>query len=80
MFLDRSKLEGPDGSLYVMTPPLRDKSDNKVICQGVLDGEFQVVATDHCAFTRTQKLSSNDCRTIFPGIPGKNRKDGRVSI
>ena len=70
MFLDKSKLEGPDGSLYVMTPPLRDKSDNKVICQGVLDGEFQVVATDHCAFTRTQKLSSNDCRTIFPGIPG----------
>ena len=70
MFLDKSKLEGPDGSLYVMTPPLRDKSDNKVICQGVLDGEFQVVATDHCAFTRTQKLSSSDCRTIFPGIPG----------
>ncbi len=70
MFLDRSKLEGKDGSLYVMTPPLRTKSDNKVICQGVLDGEFQVVATDHCAFTREQKLSSSDCRTIYPGIPG----------
>ncbi len=70
MFLDRGKLEGADGSLYVMTPPLRDKSDNRAICQGVLDGEFQVVATDHCAFTREQKLSSSDCRTIFPGIPG----------
>ena len=70
MFLDRSKLEGKDGSLYVMTPPLRDKSDNNAICQGVLDGEFQVIATDHCAFTREQKLSSSDCRTIFPGIPG----------
>ncbi|MBR4426687.1 MAG: amidohydrolase family protein, partial [Spirochaetales bacterium] len=70
MFLDRSYLEGKDGSLYVMTPPLRAKSDNKAICNGVLDGEFQVVATDHCAFTREQKLSSSDCRTIFPGIPG----------
>ena len=70
MFLDRSYLEGKDGSLYVMTPPLRDKSDNKAICDGVLKGEFQVVATDHCAFTREQKLSSSDCRTIFPGIPG----------
>lgn len=70
MFLDRSYLEGEDGSLYVMTPPLRDKSDNKAICDGVLKGEFQVVATDHCAFTREQKLSSSDCRTIFPGIPG----------
>ena len=70
MFLDRSYLEGKDGSLYVMTPPLRAKSDNKAICNGVLDGDFQVVATDHCAFTREQKLSSSDCRTIFPGIPG----------
>ncbi len=70
MFLDRSKLEGPDASLYVMTPPLREKSDNKAIQDGVLGGEFQVVATDHCAFTREQKLSSSDCRTIYPGIPG----------
>ncbi len=70
LFLDRSKLDGPDGSLYVMTPPLRDKSDNKALQDAVLGGEFQVVATDHCAFTRTQKLSSNDCRTIYPGIPG----------
>ena len=70
MFLDRSKLEGPDASLYVMTPPLREKNDNKAIQDGVLGGEFQVVATDHCAFTRDQKLSSSDCRTIYPGIPG----------
>jgi dihydropyrimidinase len=36
----------------------------------VLNGEIQVVATDHCSFTKEQKLASNDCRTIFPGIPG----------
>jgi len=70
LFLDRSYLEGPDASLYVMTPPLRDKSDNEELCKALLDGEFQVVATDHCAFTREQKLSSSDCRTIYPGIPG----------
>ena len=70
MFLDRSRLSGKDASLYVMTPPLREKSDNKAIQDGILDGEFQVVATDHCAFTREQKLSSSDCRTIYPGIPG----------
>ena len=70
MFLDRSKLSGKDASLYVMTPPLREKSDNKAIQDGILGGEFQVVATDHCAFTREQKLSSSDCRTIYPGIPG----------
>ncbi len=70
LFLDKSKLDGPDGSLFVMTPPLRDKADNLVLQKAVLDGEVQVIATDHCAFTREQKLSSNDCRTIYPGIPG----------
>ncbi len=70
LFLDRSYLDGPDGSLYVMTPPLREKSDNKALRDALKDGEIQVLATDHCAFTREQKLSSSDCRTIYPGIPG----------
>ena len=70
LFLDRSYLEGPDASLYVMTPPLRDKSDNVALQGAVEVGEVQVIATDHCAFTREQKLSSSDCRTIYPGIPG----------
>ena len=70
LFLDRSYLEGPDASLYVMTPPLRDKTDNVALQAAVEDGEVQVIATDHCAFTREQKLSSSDCRTIYPGIPG----------
>ena len=70
LFLDRSYLEGPDASLYVMTPPLRDKSDNVALQGAVEAGEVQVIATDHCAFTREQKLSSSDCRTIYPGIPG----------
>lgn len=70
LFLDRSKLEGEDGPLYVMTPPLRTKEDNLALQQALLNGEIQVVATDHCTFTRDQKLQSHDCRTIFPGIPG----------
>ena len=70
LFLSREKLEGPDGPLYVMTPPLRTKEDNEALQEAVVNGEVQVVATDHCAFTREQKLSSNDVRTIYPGIPG----------
>ena len=70
LFLDKSLLDGPDGSLYVMTPPLREKRDNNALQEGILGKEFHVVATDHCAFTREQKLSSSDCRTIYPGIPG----------
>ncbi|MDD4000827.1 MAG: amidohydrolase family protein [Bacilli bacterium] len=53
-----------------MTPPLRDKEDNIALQKALTAGEIQVVATDHCSFTYSQKLESNDCRTIFPGIPG----------
>ena len=70
LFLERSKLEGDDGPLYVMTPPLRTKDDNEALQEALLDGEIQVVATDHCSFTREQKLSSPECRTIYSGIPG----------
>lgn len=70
LFLDRSKLEGQDGALFLMTPPLRTEDDNKALQSALLEGEIQVVATDHCAFTRKQKLESSDCRTIYPGIPG----------
>ena len=70
LFLDKSKLEGEEGPLYVMTPPLRTKEDNEALQEALLDGEIQVVATDHCSFTYEQKLASDDCRTIYPGIPG----------
>ena len=70
LFLTKEKLEGSDGPLYVMTPPLRSVDDNEALQEALVNGEIQVVATDHCSFTREQKLESNDCRTIYPGIPG----------
>ncbi|ADY13912.1 dihydroorotase [Sphaerochaeta globosa] len=70
LFLNKEKLQGPDGALYVMTPPLRSTEDNEALQEAVLNGEVQVIATDHCSFTVEQKKSSNDCRSILPGIPG----------
>ena len=70
LFLDSSLLDRPDGPLYVMTPPLRSRDDNKALQEALINGEIQVVATDHCSFTYEQKLESNDCRRIYPGIPG----------
>ena len=70
LFLNREKLEGKDGPLYVMTPPLRTARDNEALQQAVIDGEFQVVATDHCTFTRDQKLANPDVRRTYPGVPG----------
>jgi dihydropyrimidinase len=70
LLLDTSYLSGPDGALFVMTPPLRSSEDNLCLQEALADGEIQVVATDHCSFTPGQKRSSDDCRTMLPGIPG----------
>ncbi len=90
MMLDRSLLEGEDGPLYIMTPPLRDTFDNEALWKGVESGAIRIVATDHCTFTLEQKLSSHDCRSIFPGIPGTEEmlpiihtfgvKQGRITL
>ncbi len=90
LFLDKSKLEGDDGALFVMTPPLRTEEDCKALQQALLNGEIQIVATDHCAFSKEQKLQSSDSRTILPGVPSSEEllpliytfaaKSGRIGI
>jgi len=70
LFLDRKRLEGPKGPLYVMTPPLRTEEDNRALQEALCNNEIQVVATDHCSFTLEQKLSNPDVRKTYPGIPG----------
>ncbi|HXL03594.1 MAG: dihydropyrimidinase [Firmicutes bacterium] len=55
---------------FIMTPPLRDSCDIDALWNGVLNGEFDVIATDHCAFTRRQKAEGTSCFDTLPGIPG----------
>jgi len=70
LLLDNSYLKRDEAQLYFMTPPLRNKYDNQKLWQGLSTGEFQVVATDHCAFNREQKMQSDSSLEILPGIPG----------
>ncbi len=53
-----------------MTPPLRGPRDKDVLWKGILKGEFDVIATDHCSFTRKQKAKGTSCFDTLPGIPG----------
>ncbi len=70
LLLTDDLLSGENPQKYVMTPPLRKKRDNSALWSGIESGDIQLAATDHCTFTLEQKLLSNDCRTIYPGIPG----------
>lgn len=43
---------------YKMNPPLRTKHDNEALLQGLLDGIFDVIATDHAPHTEFEKNQS----------------------
>jgi dihydropyrimidinase len=71
--LDKTYAEKPnfEGAKYVMSPPLRAKSNQPVLWNGLRDGLIQTVATDHCPFDfKTQKvMGKNDFTKIPNGIP-----------
>ena len=71
--LDKTCAEKPnfEGAKYVMSPPLRDKSNQPVLWDGLRSGIIQTVATDHCPFDfKTQKVMGKEDFTQIPnGIP-----------
>lgn len=63
--------EGFEGSKYVMSPPLRKKSDQEALWQGIEQNLVHTVATDHCPFCMKQKeMGKNDFSKIPNGAPG----------
>lgn len=70
LLLTSELLKGPEARKYIMTPPLRTSGDNRALWEAVEQGDVDIIATDHCTFTREQKLQSEDCRMVLPGIPG----------
>jgi dihydropyrimidinase len=71
--LDKTYAERPnfEGAKYVMSPPLRDARNQKVLWNGLRDGFIQTVATDHAPFDfQKQKPMGKDDFTKIPnGIP-----------
>jgi dihydropyrimidinase len=58
---------GVEGGKYVMSPPLRQPADQEALWRGLASGDLQVVATDHCPFTTSDKERG---RLDFSKIPG----------
>jgi dihydropyrimidinase len=63
---------GFDGAKYVMTPPLRDKSNQAELWKGLRMDDLQVISTDHCPFCMKEQkeLGRNDFSKIPNGAPG----------
>jgi dihydropyrimidinase len=71
--LDKTYAERPgvEGMKHVMSPPLREKRNQKVLWDALAAGLIDTVGTDHCPFDTKQKLLGKDAFTQIPnGIPG----------
>lgn len=71
--LDKTYAERPgvEGMKHVMSPPLRERSNQKALWDALRAGSIDTVGTDHCPFDVAQKWMGKDAFTQIPnGIPG----------
>ncbi|MAB81023.1 MAG: dihydropyrimidinase [Planctomycetes bacterium] len=74
LFLSYDNYEEPgfEGAKYVMSPPLRDKANQKELWRGLKRNDLQAVSTDHCpfCFNEGKQLGKDDFSKIPNGAPG----------
>ena len=76
LFLSLDDYDGPgfDGAKYVMTPPLREKSNQAELWKGLKMDDLQVISTDHCPFCmKEQKELGRDDFTKIPEWRSRRR-------
>ena len=61
-----------DGIKYILSPPLRDKSNNELLWSDISNGDIDTVGTDHCPFDYAlkQKMGADDFTKCPNGLPG----------
>jgi dihydropyrimidinase len=74
LFLSMDDLARPDfeGAKYVCSPPLRPKSHQTDLWNGLRSDDLQLVATDHCPFDfkEQKQLGLGNFSKIPNGLPG----------
>ncbi|MCX6038216.1 MAG: dihydropyrimidinase [Chloroflexi bacterium] len=86
LFFTEDDLRRPDGAKWVCSPPVRMKTDNARLWEGVSGGTIQTIGTDHCPFffdgTKPilyegkpvaipgKELGADDFTKIPNGLPG----------
>jgi dihydropyrimidinase len=70
LLLTEEAYEGVEGPQFSVMPPLRTGADQALLWEGLLDGTLDLVATDHCPFTREQKTWNGSFLDLPYGLPG----------
>ncbi|MGQ9477140.1 MAG: dihydropyrimidinase [Candidatus Bipolaricaulia bacterium] len=58
------------GPEYIMSPPLRGEADREALWAGLAEGSIDVVASEHCPFTRAEKRSARTFAEVPSGVMG----------
>jgi dihydropyrimidinase len=89
---DEYERPGFEGAKFVLSPPLRDKSNWEPLWHALAAGTLQVISTDHCPwnFATHKQRGRNDFTQIPNGAPGIETRlpliyhfgvnEGRLSI
>lgn len=69
LFFSVDDLRRPDGAKWVCSPPVRSAEDNERLWQGLIEGDIQVIGTDHCPFfyDGTRPISYEGREVSIPG-------------
>ena len=67
--LTAAALDGPGGERFVCAPPPRTEADQTALWRALARGHLQVLATDHCPFTLSDKRSGRNFTEIPGGLP-----------
>jgi len=74
LVIDESVYRNPDwgvAAAHVMSPPFRPKQHQEALWAGLVSGQLQTTATDHCCFCAPQKaMGRNDFTRIPNGTGG----------
>jgi dihydropyrimidinase len=70
LLLDNTVYEGPQPWHYILQPPLRDPEEPDRLWVLVEGGAVDLIATDHCDYTKDQKLAQDDFTQTPGGLPG----------
>ena len=70
LLLTRDVYEREDGHLFAASPALRTDEDRSALWTALRNRDLDLVATDHCPFTREQKAWKGSFSDLPYGLPG----------
>jgi dihydropyrimidinase len=72
LLFNKSKydLDFDKAATFVMSPPLREITDNQALWQAAASGLISTIGTDHCPFSFAQKMAGHDDFRLIPNGAG----------